>query len=121
MVVELSRLLQSDAMHGFVNGSAWVWPICEIVHFLGMALLFGTVGLLDLRLLGVARKLPIAPLERLVLWGASGFALAAISGYFFIVGAPKGPYEELSNLAFQLKMGCLLLAGLNVLVFYASG
>jgi hypothetical protein len=121
MVALLGRLLQNDTLHTFVGEYSWVWPICEILHFVGMALLFGTVGLLDLRLLGVAKKLPVAPVERVVRWGVGGFALAATTGYFFVVGAPNGPIEELSNLAFQLKMGCLLLAGLNVLVFYTTG
>ena len=47
----LGLLLKNPGLALFVNQHSWVWPTCEIVHFLGMALLFGTVGTLDLRLL----------------------------------------------------------------------
>ena len=46
--------------------TAWAWPVCESLHFIGLCLLFGTVGMFDLRLLGVAKRVPIAALHRLV-------------------------------------------------------
>ena len=38
----------------------WVWGVCQSLHFVGMALLIGTVGILDLRLLGMAKQFPAA-------------------------------------------------------------
>ena len=32
--------------------SLWGWPICESLHFLGLCLLIGAIGLFDLRLMG---------------------------------------------------------------------
>ena len=121
MIESAAAVLQNPAMHAFVATQAWVWPICEIVHFVGMALLFGTVGLLDLRMLGVAKRLPVAPLERFVPWGVAGFVLNLITGYVFIVGTPGGPLDYLANTAFQLKSSFMLLAGVNVAAFYLTG
>ena len=54
--------LASTRLSGFVNGHSWVWPACETLHFMGLTLLIGNVGLMDLRLLGVEKRLPLAPL-----------------------------------------------------------
>jgi hypothetical protein len=117
----LIRLLDIPWMGEFVNDQAWVWPFCEILHFVGMVLLVGTVGLLDLRMLGMGRALPVAPLERLIPWGVFGFALNLVTGFVFVAGNPVGgPGEYLTNLAFQLKLLFILLAGINVLAFYGT-
>jgi hypothetical protein len=87
----------------------------ETLHFLGLALMVGTIGVLDLRLLGVARQLPLAPFERLVPWGVAGFILNVLTGIVFFAGAP---YQYIYNVAFQWKVLLILGAGLNILVFY---
>ena len=46
----LSVKIVSDFMH-----SAWGWPICESIHFIGLSMLVGTIGAFDLRLLGLAK------------------------------------------------------------------
>jgi hypothetical protein len=44
------------------------------------------------------------------------------SGLVFVIGNPVGgPFDYLSNFAFQIKMVLILLAGLNLLAFYVSG
>jgi hypothetical protein len=42
----------------FVRHSQWAWAVLEIVHFLGLSMLLGTVGLFDLRLAGYAKQIP---------------------------------------------------------------
>lgn len=118
----LSDLLVRTNLAAFVNGFDWVWPLFEIFHFVGMALLIGTVGLVDLRVLGVAKGIPIAQLERLIPWGIAGFIVNAATGFVFIAGNPiGGPMEYLTNLALQLKLVLILLAGINLLIFYGRG
>src|SRR5690606_31220805 len=65
--------------------SAWGWPIAEIVHFTGLCLLMGTVGMFDLRMMGLVRGLSMAALHKLVPFGVLGFALSAASGFTFVV------------------------------------
>jgi hypothetical protein len=66
----LAAILDIGWLAAFVNKHDWVWPICEMRHFIGMALLIGTVGWLDIRILGFGKGVPIAGLEKLV---PSGF------------------------------------------------
>ena len=114
MLDSLQLWLEGSALSHFINWSSWVWPIGECLHFLGFTLLLGTVGLLDLRLLGMAKELPPGTFERLVRWGIAGFAVCLLSGVMFFVGIPGG---YIDNPAFRLKLIFLALAGVNVLVF----
>jgi hypothetical protein len=118
----LADFLAATNLVAVVNDNDWVWPVCEMLHFVGMALLIGTVGLVDLRILGVGKGLPIATLEKLVPWGVAGFVINATTGIMFIGGNPVGgPIEYLMNLSFQIKMLLVLIAGINLAVFYFAG
>ena len=108
-------------MHAFSNLVGqydWIWPICEILHFLGVILLVGIVGLIDLRVLGVGRQLPLASLHRLIPWAISGFLLCFMTGLVFVLGDPfKIPADTLTKTTFQLKMLFIVLGGINALLF----
>lgn len=109
---------KSDYATWFIDHYHWAWPACETLHFIGMALLVGIVGLVDLRLLGVAKTLPFAPLQRLLPLAIVGFFINLITGIVFVTSAP-GNYA--TSIAFRLKVLFILLAGINVLVFYLTG
>jgi hypothetical protein len=116
------QLMLKTGMDNYVATHDWVWPVCEILHFFGMALLIGTVGLVDMRMLGVAKGVPIASLERFIPLGVIGLAINMITGFIFVSGNPVGgPQEYLGNLAFLIKMTLILIAGVNLLVFYVGG
>jgi hypothetical protein len=100
------------------GGSPWLEQACKILHFIGLVLLFGCVGVFDLRALGFARDLPVAPLQRLMPYAFLGFLINLATGIVFFAGNPD---QYLGNQAFWLKMLFVLLAGLNGLVFYATG
>lgn len=97
--------------------SAWGWPIAEIIHFTGLCLLLGTVGVVDLRMLGFLRGLSLDGLHRLIPYGVFGFVLNVASGAVFVTSSPD---QYLYNPAFQIKMGVIALAGLNMALFYAT-
>jgi hypothetical protein len=109
--------LQTTGLHFFVVNNSWVWPACETLHFIGLAMLVGTVWIMDLRMLGVAKGLPLSPIHRLIRWGIAGFIINLITGVMFFVGTP---YQYIGNVGFYLKMLCISLAGVNVLVFYLT-
>lgn len=109
--------LEGTTLSGWVTGPVWAWPVLETLHFLGLSLLVGTVGLFDLRLLGMAKGLPPGLFSRLLPWGMAGFALNVITGSLFFVGEPS---NYIRNAAFTFKMAFVVLAGLNVLVFYLT-
>jgi hypothetical protein len=99
----------------FVSSHSWVWPACEILHFMGLTLMMGTVAMFDLRVLGLARGASFRSMHRLIPLGVTGFAINAFTGAIFLAAIP-GQY--LSNAAFQLKLISLLLLGANLAYFY---
>ena len=110
----------------YMRSFAWAWPLSETLHFVGIALLVGIVGMFDLRLLGMAKGLPVAPLRRLLPWAVFGFVLAVATGLSFVTGIYANISIEpqvvlLSNIYLQLKLLFIFLAGVNLLAFYLTG
>ena len=102
-------------MGEFMRSSQWAWPTFESLHFIGMSLLIGTIGMFDLRLLGFARAVPVRALHRLIPLGITGFLMNITTGFFFICAFPD---QYLFNAAFRWKVVFILIAGVNVLFFY---
>jgi hypothetical protein len=100
------------------GGVPWIWPLCETLHFMGLALLVGIVGVFDLRILGMAKGLPVGPIQRLMPWAILGFAINLITGFLFFAG---DPFQYIHNIAFAMKLLFIALAGVNVIVFYVTG
>ena len=118
----ISDWLLTFHIDDFVNAHDWAWPLGEILHFFGMALLIGTIGLIDLRILGGVKGLPISALEKLVPLGIAGFVINALTGFMFVAGNVDGdPIYYLVNTAFLVKMILILIAGINVVLFYVLG
>src|SRR5688572_27047942 len=94
----------------------WLYPIIEIIHITGIALLVGSVAMFDLRLLGVARNLPVTALSRYLLpWTITGFVIVAITGVMMFTAHAT---EFWANPAFWAKVSFIILAGLNALIFH---
>jgi hypothetical protein len=117
-----SNFLISTGIGDYVAAHDWVWPVCETLHFFGMSVLIGTVGVVDLRILGIGKGIPIRVLERFIPLGVVAFAVNAFTGFIFVAGNPVGgPMEYLTNLSFVLKMIVVLIAGINLVIFYVAG
>ena len=114
MIDWLQSFSHATGIYAFMH-SQWGWPLIESVHFTGLCLLIGSVGLFDLRMLGLGRGIEMSALHQLVPVGVAGFVLSALSGMMFLVTAPD---QYLFNPAFRLKMLFMALAGVNMLVFY---
>jgi hypothetical protein len=109
-------LLRGTAVKGFMQ-SDWGWPTMESVHFIGLTLLFGSIAVWDLRLLGIGKRVPMAEFHRLVPFAVLGFAINAASGSMFLMTEPN---QYVYNPAFHFKFLLVGIAGLNVLVFYVT-
>jgi hypothetical protein len=120
-VITFVHWLNRSGLPEVFNAYSWLWPVFEILHFAGMVMLIGTVGLLDLRLLGVARSLRPAPFQRLVPWGLAGFAINAVTGVLFVAGNQFADTEYVPNPAFHWKLIFIALAALNAGLFYVLG
>jgi hypothetical protein len=97
------------------GGVPWMWPICETLHFVGLALLLGSVGIFDMRMLGVAKGLALGPLQRLMPLAIFGFLINLLTGLVFFAG---DPYQYIRNGAFAYKLLFIALAGINVIVYW---
>ncbi|GAB1263854.1 hypothetical protein NBRC116493_13090 [Aurantivibrio infirmus] len=101
-----------DLMH-----TKWGWPIVESLHFIGLCFLIGAVGVFDLRMLGLGKGIPYKVLHQLIPFGVAGFILNLVTGLMFFLSAPD---QYAYNPAFQTKMMCIALAGINMLCFNTS-
>jgi hypothetical protein len=108
-------------MQSFVNAHDWVWPVCEMTHYLGMSLIIGIIGTLDLRILGLFKSIPIGALRPLVPWAVVGFIGNLLTGLVFVTGTNSGSIFYIDNLSFQLKMLFTLLAAINLVIFRLTG
>lgn len=96
---------------------AFVWPLAESVHFIGLSLLVATVGLFDLRLLGIGRGIPAGAWHRLIRYGLIGFALNATTGLLFLMTEPD---QYIYNPSFLFKVMFIAAAGVNAVSFYVT-
>jgi hypothetical protein len=118
--------LQLAFVEEFIGAYRWVWPLSEVLHFVGLTLLVGIVTIFDLRLLGVAKRMPVAPLRRLLPWSVFGFVLCVATGLLFVTGlwanVATHPMEALATDHFlQMKLAFIGLAGINLLALYQGG
>jgi hypothetical protein len=95
-----------------VLDNPWVWPICEVLHFVGLCLLFGVMLLVNLRMLGFIRGVALADVNRLLPWAMAGLGINIITGMLFFVAAPE---QYTQNSAFVWKMGLVVLGGVTLL------
>jgi uncharacterized membrane protein len=96
----------------FVLDNPWVWPICEVFHFVGLCLLFGVVLLVNLRLLGFVKGVAFADVTRLLPWAMVGLGINIVTGMLFFLASPE---QYTQNSAFVWKIGLILIAGATLL------
>jgi hypothetical protein len=105
--------LQFSWLGSFVAENLWAYPILETLHVMGMALLFGVLGLINLRVLGYKHELPLIGTRELLPLAWGGFTVNVLTGlalfssdavYFF------------SSITFRVKILLIVLGGINAAV-----
>jgi hypothetical protein len=110
------QALEATRVAAFVRESLWAFPAIETLHIIGLALLLGSIGVLDLRLLGFSRQLRVTALARHCLPPArAGFALAGVTGLLMFAAQASA---MAANGPFRIKMLLIALAGINVACFH---
>ncbi|MDB5499828.1 MAG: hypothetical protein JWP28_3859 [Phenylobacterium sp.] len=116
-IVSIAKWIEATAPARAIAQSTWMFPVAETVHVIAIALVVGSIAVLDLRLLGVSWKSrPVTDVARDVLpvtWAC--FGVAAIAGSLMFISAAV---KYATDLPFQLKMLLLLFAGANMLIFH---
>lgn len=95
------------------SGSVWAYPTIIFLHSLGLSFLVGMNVVIDLRVLGVAQRVPIAPLEGLfpIMW--FGFWVNTASGVALLVADAS---TMLLSPIFWLKMVCIVAAMITMVL-----
>jgi hypothetical protein len=116
-VSDLLSGLENSPVGVAVRESAWLFPTLETVHVISIALVVGTVMIVDLRLLYITSRGRAASelIKEVLPWTWVAFASAAISGALMFVSAAV---KYAHNAPFQLKMLLLWVAWINMMVFH---
>src|SRR3569833_1095213 len=115
-VPSLVQSIPDSGIAEWMRTSVKAMPIIELLHVLAAATVFGTIFIVDLRLLGFPNtKRPFTRVSDEMLkltWGA--FFTALVTGVLMFTANANTYYD---NTAFRCKMVALLLAGLNLMIF----
>jgi hypothetical protein len=107
-VTSLFEWLETTGLSTWVREepSMFAFPFILIVHAWGMGLLAGANAAVDLRVLGVAPRVPLKAMQTFypVMW--IGFVLNTISGLLLLIGYPT---KALTNPVFYMKIGCIVV------------
>ena len=111
--------MQGSALGHFMRESGpWTYAIVNLTHVLGIATLFGSILVLDLRLVGVGRRIPLSALSSAIVPVATaGFCIAATTGIGLL--ATKAT-EYVGNPFLLIKFPAIALGLINVAVLKRS-
>ena len=115
-MLEILKSLEGTALATTIRDSLFLFPMLEAVHVIGLALVFGTITVIDLRLLGVASvERPFKLMASEILkWTWAAFVLTAVTGALMFTTNAQVYYD---NFYFRTKLVLLLFAGVNMAAF----
>jgi hypothetical protein len=113
------KTLEDSGLATDIRKSLYIFPFLEAVHVMALSMVFGTILVVDLRLLGWAsRHRPFTRMSADLLkftWGA--FTVSVVTGAAMFTTNAR-VYAH--NTAFQVKMILLLMAGINMAIFHLT-
>ena len=105
-------ILKSAAITRYLAQHPWAWPIAEVLHFIGLAVLFGVAVAVNLRLLGVMKHVALVDAYKLLPVAMAAFVVQGVTGMVFFIGQA---FQYINNPAFHWKMALMLVVTANVL------
>ncbi|MFO1324964.1 MAG: DUF6644 family protein [Burkholderiales bacterium] len=110
--------LEGSGLGRTMRESLWAYPSVETVHIVALAIVYGSVVVVDLRLLGLSRTISAAKLARHALpFTVGAFLVAMLTGVLMFTAHAE---DFLSNRVFMIKMGLILTAGVNAGLLHAG-
>lgn len=114
-LMEIFAALEQSSLGVAVRSSSLLYPVANVAHVLGTILLVGPILMLDLRLLGLSRRIPLRLMaQHLLPWSIFGLLVMIASG-FLLFTAEATAYAV--NSVFQLKAVLIAAGILNAVVF----
>jgi hypothetical protein len=119
-MADLMTWLEGTALgHVMRSSGVWAYGVVNLIHILGVASLFGSVLVLDLRLLGAWRSIPLVAISRpVVTIAGTGFVVAVFSGACLIV---TNATEYIGNPFLLVKFPAIAIGLANVVVLRRLG
>ncbi len=71
----LAQWLESTRLTYYLQSVTWLWSVAETLHFIGLTLLIGFAGFLDLRLMGFMKSVSITAAKKFMPWAIFGFVV----------------------------------------------
>lgn len=103
----------------WLKTNPYAYPSLEILHIIGIALVFGTLWIVDMRILGFMRVFDANQLAKHVIpWTLAGFLLVAVTGLTMFVTRAG---DLINNPIFVIKICLIFVAGANAAVLHARG
>jgi len=93
----------------------WLFPMMETIHFIGLTIMFGSLLVIDVRVIGFGRFINMNASMKFIPIAIGAFSINLITGLAFLCA---DPFRYFPNIAFQWKMGLVVIAGLNALWFW---
>lgn len=110
--------VEASGFGRFMREALYAYPAAEALHIVGLALLFGSIALVDLRLLGVGRPVPLKALVRFAVpLSLVGFAIAATAGAAMFTAHAE---EFITQPVFLTKMALIVAGGVNAALLHAG-
>ena len=106
--------ISRTALADWVVSSPFIWPTLESIHFASLCVLFGSLLVIDLRLVGFYRQPCASAVEFLIRLSVAAFGVNLITGVLFFAG---NTFKYIDNPAFELKLLLIGIAGANALYF----
>jgi len=111
--MEFLRFIEHTSFSQWVTGSSSVlaFPTILLLHTIGMGVVVGINAGIDLRILGLAPALPLAPMEKFFPFLWIGFWVNAFTGVILLAADAT---TKMTNPDFYVKMGFIALAVINL-------
>ena len=116
--MDIGQVIHQLPLAVFLRTSALAYPLVESLHLVSIALLFGSVAVVDMRILGLSRNLSLRQLARHVLpWTVLAFLSAATTGSLLFLAHAA---DLIGNRVFIAKLALISFAGANAVMFHTG-
>jgi hypothetical protein len=101
----------------WVGESLWAYPLFETMHTIGMAMVIGALGLINLRVLGFKSELSLLGTQKLLPLAWIGFTLNLVSGLSLFASDAQHFWNSYT---FRVKIVLIILGGINAAILSRS-
>jgi hypothetical protein len=99
-----------------IKSNEWIIPLVQSIHIVTIAIVFGSILMIALRVLGLVRtdQAPAAVLARFSPWIRRGIVVLLLTGALLVAGEPV---REIMSLSFWIKMALIVVGIVGALAF----